>query len=335
MAVVYKCPSCGEDMIFDVERQMLHCKSCGRDEKVEEAAAEVKSEKWDVNVHTCPNCGAQVMTDDDTTATSCAFCGAPTVIPERLTGELAPAMVIPFKYGKSFAEEAFMKWCKKGLVTPRGYFSKARTDSLSGIYVPFFLYDCKSNTVMHAQCTTVRTWRSGNKEYTETRHFDVLRDIDAEFLKVPVDASVKMDDELMDKLEPFNYGEMVKFSMPYLSGYLAEKHSDSENNLLGRMLSRVERFAQENVRSTISGYSSVQVLNSQFTNLGAKAHYVLLPVWVANYDYKGKKYTFAMNGQTGKVVGKPPISVGKALAWFFGITAAAFLILLLIGGLTL
>lgn len=114
MAVVYKCPSCGEDMIFDAQRQTLHCKRCGRDEKVEEAGAEVRNEKWDVNVHTCPNCGAQVMTDDDTAATSCAFCGAPTVIPEKLTGELAPAMVIPFRYEKAFAEEAFKKMVQKG-----------------------------------------------------------------------------------------------------------------------------------------------------------------------------------------------------------------------------
>lgn len=206
-------------------------------------------------------------------------------------------------------------------------------DSISGVYVPFFLYDCKSNTAMNAHCTTVRTWRSGNKEYTETRHFEVMRDIDTEFLKVPVDASVKMDNDLMDKLEPFDYSGLKPFAMPYLSGYMAERHSDSEGKLLSRALGRIQRYAEEYVRSTMSGYSTVQVFNSNFQCRDKKVHYVLLPVWVANYDYKGKKYTFAMNGQTGKVVGKPPVSIGKVLAWFGGITAVSFLILLLIGGL--
>lgn len=335
MAVVYKCPSCGEDMVFDSERQKLHCNSCGREEEVPNAAAEVKAETWDVDLHQCPNCGAQVLTDENTAATFCAFCGAPTVIPEKLTGGFSPDMVIPFKLDRQYAENAFKKWCKKGLVTPKGYFNQDRVDSISGIYVPFFLYDCRSNSVINAHCTRVKTWRSGNTEYTQTSHYQVFRDVDTEFIKVPVDASVKMDDELMDKLEPFHYGELKPFSLPYLSGYMAEKYSESEDALLKRALHRIELFAQDYVRSTMAGYSSVQVLNHQFSCREKRSWYTLLPVWVVNYDYKGKKYTFAMNGQTGKVVGKPPISKGKVLAWFLGITAFSFLILLMIGGFLL
>ena len=136
----------------------------------------------------------------------------------------------------------------------------------------------------------------------------------------------------MDKLEPFHYGELRPFAMPYLSGFMAEKYSVSEDILLQRALQRINGFAQEYVRSTIQGYSSVNVLSHAFQCREKRSSYVLLPVWVMNYDYMGKKYTFAMNGQTGKVVGKPPISIGKVLAWFFGIMAAVFTIVFLIGG---
>ena len=40
-----------------------------------------------------------------------------------------------------------------------------------------------------------------------------------------------------------------------------------------------------------------------------------------------------MNGQTGKVIGEPPVSRGKVAGWFAGISAAAFAILMVIGGL--
>ena len=332
MALVYKCPSCGEDMVFDSEKQMLHCHSCGHSVVPEQAAAEIKTEKVDVTLHKCPNCGAELVTEPETAATFCTFCGAPEIIPEKVSGEFAPSMVIPFKLDKNDAIQAFKKWCKNGRITPRGYLSQERIDKITGIYVPFFLYDCKANTTIKADCTRVRTWRSGNTEYTVTSHFAVYRDVDTEYLKVPADASEKMDDQLMDKLEPFHYGELRPFAMPYLSGFMAEKYSVSEDTLLQRALQRINGFAQEYVRSTIQGYSSVNVLSHAFQCREKRSSYVLLPVWIMNYDYMGKKYTFAMNGQTGKVVGKPPISIGKVLAWFFGIMAAVFTIVFLIGG---
>lgn len=245
---------------------------------------------------------------------------------------MAPSMVIPFKVDKNSAVQAFKKWCKNGRVTPRGYLSQDRIDKMTGVYVPFFLYDCKLNTKIKADCTQVRTWTSGNTEYTETSHFDVYRDVDTEYMKVAADASLKMDDALMDKLEPFNYGELRPFVMTYLSGFMAEKYTVDEDALLQRALQRISRFAQDYVRSTMHGYSSINILSHLFCCQEKRSWYVLLPVWVMNYDYKGKKYTFAMNGQTGKVVGKPPISVGKVLAWFFGIMSAVLIPMLLIGG---
>jgi len=53
------------------------------------------------------------------------------------------------------------------------------------------------------------------------------------------------------------------------------------------------------------------------------AKYALYPVWLLNTSWNGKKYTFAMNGQTGKLVGDLPMDKGAFWRWFAGLFAAA------------
>ena len=64
----------------------------------------------------------------------------------------------------------------------------------------------------------------------------------------------------------------------------------------------------------------------------SSSRYVMLPVWLLYTKYHGKDYLFGMNGQTGKMVGNLPLSVGKAAA-LAGIITAAVTILGTIGGL--
>jgi hypothetical protein len=58
----------------------------------------------------------------------------------------------------------------------------------------------------------------------------------------------------------------------------------------------------------------------------SNAKYVLLPVWMLTSRYNGKTYTFAMNGQTGRITGDLPICPKRSLAWFTGVAAAVALI---------
>jgi DNA-directed RNA polymerase subunit RPC12/RpoP len=284
----------------------------------------------------CNNCGAVIITDADTTATTCSFCGAPVVLGDRLSGSLSPSKVIPFTISKQEAQEAFKKWCRKGLLTPKGFMSADRIKSITGIYVPFWLYDLKGMGQMHADCTKVRSYTRGDYIYTETDHFNVFRSADLTYLKVPVDASEKMNDKLMDKLEPFDYSNLKDFNMPYLAGYIAEKYNYTDKDLFPRVNERIEGYVQSYLRETINGYATTSVTNLNIRVLPKQADYTLLPVWMVCYDYKDSEHIFAMNGQTGKIVGKPPLSKGKIFSWFGGITAASFVVIkiiaLLMGG---
>lgn len=351
MVIQYKCPNCGADMAFDSATGMLHCESCGHDEAIENMDQNVHQkdrqmeretyQNWN-NVHThqtfsgentkeyvCKNCGAVIFTDADTTATNCSFCGAAVVLGDRLQGTYAPAKVIPFKISKDEAKQAFRKWCGKGLFTPNDFKPADRIKSITGMYVPFFLYDMHGDAELNATCTKVRTYTRGDYIYTETQYFNVYRNADLTYLKVPADASEKMNDDMMDRLEPFHYNELKDFQMPYLAGYLAEKYNYDEKQLFPRVRSRVEDFADSYLRSTIHGYSTTRVNHEHVNVQPIDTFYTLIPVWMVYYDYDHAEHTFAMNGQTGKIVGTPPISKQKVFA-YWGVFALIALIIQLV-----
>ena len=80
--------------------------------------------------------------------------------------------------------------------------------------------------------------------------------------------------------------------------------------------------------STVTGYSSVVTENSSIQLENGTAKYALYPVWLLNTSWDGKKYTFAMNGQTGKFVGDLPVDKKafwtSVLGWGAGISAVVY-----------
>ncbi|MFF3921595.1 TFIIB-type zinc ribbon-containing protein [Paenibacillus lactis] len=331
--IEYKCPYCGSGMSFDAATGTLSCPGCGNQEHIDQLPDPMKKQVFtegEVKEYHCGSCGAVIMTDAETSATSCSYCGSAVVLADRLTGELAPAMVIPFSIGKEEAVKAFRKWCRNGLLTPRGFMNANRIKSLTGMYVPFWLYELHNRVEVHGHATKVRTYTQGDYEYTETQHYEIYRKMRLNYTKLPLDASAKMNDELMDKLEPFPYEQLKEFKTPYLAGYLAEKYSYNDKELLPRAKEKVRSYIDAAISSAVAGYTTVNYTNKQIDTTKKKADYVLLPVWMVHYDYNKAVYTFAMNGQTGKVVGRPPLSKAKIAAWFAGISGVSFLSLKLI-----
>lgn len=326
----YKCPNCGSSMMFDSNTGMLSCPSCGRQDNIEQLPDPLKKVVFtgdEVKEYHCPNCGADLVTEPETSATTCSFCGSPVVLSERLSGQLAPVSVIPFSISKQQAEQAFKKWCRNGLLTPAGFMSADRIKSMTGMYVPFWLYELHNIAEARGHATRVRSYTQGDYRYTETQHYEFYRRMRLHYVNLPVDASEKMNDQLMDKLEPFPYAQLKDFKTPYLAGYIAEKYNYDDNDLLPRAKDKTIPYIDSSIASTVTGYSSVSYTDRQVDTTVRRADYVLLPVWMVNYDFDRKEYLFAMNGQTGKVVGKPPLSKGKIFAWFAGISAVSLVCL--------
>ncbi|MBQ7915256.1 MAG: hypothetical protein IJ315_00530 [Firmicutes bacterium] len=345
-AMIYKCPHCGSVLEYDAEKYMMTCDHCNSTFTPEEAAQEAKGDETihqagneqdeqfaeEVTAYQCPSCGAQIMTEPNTAATFCTFCGSPTIIPSKLSGAYRPAQVIPFKISKEQAQEAFAKWCKNGRFTPKDFALPQELEKITGLYVPFWLFDCTVDGGMTANGTRVRTWPMGSYIYTNTKYYNIRRRAVMQYDRVPADGSGNMDDRTMDLLEPYNYNELVQFQMPYLAGFQAEKYDKTPKDVYPRVRERIDQYTLQKMRETIHGYSSVTNTQFQNTYRGNNAVYTLLPVWIHRYRYEGQVYQFAKNGQTGKIVGKPTVDKSKVAAWFAGI-GSGILAVLFAGGM--
>jgi len=345
MVSTFKCPNCDAPIEFDSNIQKMTCEYCGNEMTIEEAQAQVENykveiedntniseENIDMEVYVCDTCGAEILTDENTSATFCSYCGNPSLIRKRFEGVLAPGYIIPFKIDKKKAQDSYKAWIKKGgCFTPKEFKDDAILEKITGMYAPFWLYDCSATAKLNATGRKVRTTREGQYRCTYTSHYSICREYSLGYEKLPADASEKLADDKMDLLEPFNYAEMVPFQLPYLSGYYSDKYSYTSDEMTARVNKRLEDYIVTAGRNTITGYNSVSIGTKDIKIVKDKADYVLLPVWIMSYKYKDKMYTFMMNGQTGKIVADMPKSKSMMWKWFWGLTGGIFAALMLLG----
>ena len=329
----YKCPSCGGALEFNSDTQKMKCPFCDSEFTVEEVENAAKSDgslqedsmNWTVNAggewqsgetdnlktYVCKSCGGEIVGEGTTAASECPFCGNPVVMTGQFSGALRPDIIIPFKKNKEDAKSAYKKHIAKKKLLPKEFKNENHIDEIKGIYVPFWLFDAQAFGSVKYEATRTRTWRDSKNEYTETSYFDVSREGSAEFAAIPVDGSEKMPDDLMESIEPYSISDGVDFKTAYLSGYLADRYDVDAEQSIDRANARVKKSVEELFRETVnSDYTSVIPKGSYVNVSNGTARYALYPVWLLNTTFKGNKYTFAMNGQTGKFVGNLPIDKG-------------------------
>lgn len=346
----YKCPCCDAGLVFSDEAQKLQCGACGNEFEIDAVKAFNETEEtvdtfsWEaqqsqplseeeqatMRSFTCPSCGGEIITDDTTAATFCPYCENPAIIPRAVTGGLRPDGVLPFKLGKADAKNAFSRLCKGKPLLPKNFASQQRLEKISGVYVPFWLYDCSGSFQGRYNATRVRHWSDSRYHYTKTSHYLLLRRATADFSGIPMDGSSKMDNTVMESIEPFDYSQMVDFDTAYLSGFLADKYDVESGTGEGRIRQRVDHAIDEMLAPTFLGYTTVIPSQKHLNVTHGKARYVLLPVWMLTSRYKDKTYTFAMNGQTGKMTGTLPICPKRSAAWFGGVAAGVTALLSLL-----
>ena len=138
---------------------------------------------------------------------------------------------------------------------------------------------------------------------------------------MPVDGSTKMDDALMESIEPYDFTGAVDFQTAYLAGFLADKYDVDSEQSIERANERIKKSTENAFASTVQGYSTVIPESTSIRLQNGKAKYALYPVWLLNTTWNGQRYTFAMNGQTGKFVGDLPLDKGAYTKWLFGLTS--------------
>ncbi len=184
-----------------------------------------------------------------------------------------------------------------------------------------WLFDTDAGAYVNYKATRIRHWSDSQYNYTETRHYSVTRGGNIGFANVPVDGSTKMDDTLMESIEPFHIQDAVDFQTAYLSGFLADKYDVDAETSITRANERIKKSTEEAFAATVQGYSSVITVNSSIHLQNGKAKYALYPVWLLTTQWNGQPFTFAINGQTGKIAGDLPMDKGLFRNWFLGLTA--------------
>ncbi|MBQ9898555.1 MAG: hypothetical protein IJM44_03760, partial [Ruminococcus sp.] len=260
-------------------------------------------------------------------ASACPYCDNPVVMTGSFSGDLRPDKVIPFKLDKNAAKAALSKHLEGKRLLPKVFCEQNHIDEIKGVYVPVWLFDAEADARIIYKAEKRKTWSDNSFNYVEKSFYSVIRSGGLGFELVPVDGSSKMPDDLMESIEPFDFNGAVDFKTAYLSGYLADRYDVSADESIERANQRIKKSTEEAFASTVTGYASFTTENSSVHLNNGKAKYALYPVWILNTTWNGNKYTFAMNGQTGKFVGDLPVDKAAARNWFLGITAGVTAVL--------
>ncbi len=341
----YKCPNCAGTIEFSSETQKMQCPFCDAefeldelralDEELENEAAEDmawesssadlgEEEQNGLKGYICNSCGGQIITEDTTMATTCPFCDNTVVMTDTIKGILKPDYVIPFKLNKEMAKAKFSEHLKGKILLPKLFKSDTHIEEIKGVYVPFWLFDGEADSSVRYRATKTRTWSDSKFIYTRTSYYSLFRRGGVSFERVPVDGSEKMPDDLMESLEPYDFRDAADFQSAYLAGYFADKYDVSLGTCKERANERIKNSIEDIFRETVSpAYSTVNLENVNVSMQNGISKYALYPVWLLNTTYNGKKYVFAMNGQTGKFVGDLPVDKKSAALWFLGIFAGS------------
>ena len=341
--IAYTCPCCGAPLSYGAQSGKLECGACLNSYDIEalevmQAPQEQSGVHFDLPAETfgaedeqeiqayiCKGCGAELMTQETTTATECPYCGSPTVLPDRIEGGVKPELVVPFVVTKEEAQEQFEAYFKGKKLLPNVFLTtRNRIAEMRRLYVPYWLFDCSAygDIIYDAQRRHVR--REGEWEIVDTEHYAVRRAGGMTFENIPVDGSEKLDNAITESLEPYDLSTAVPFQPAVLAGAMADHADVDAESCVERVRTRVERSMEDALRGTVGGYSSVTARSRSIRSEDGRATPVLMPVWLITTEKEGATYTFAINGQTGKLTCDVPADTKKSLLWGVGVFAGVF-----------
>ena len=234
------------------------------------------------------------------------------VLEGRVSGEFLPDKIIPFQFDKKEATERFLKYVRGKKFVPKAFFNEEQIEKLSGVYYPFWIYDCEIEGGIDGHARNLRVWRSGMFEYTETSTYSFERGGEVHVQNITRNALKESDRNLIDAVRPFEIDKAKQFSMPYLQGFVAQKRDVETQEVSQELQNAARGYAEKAMAASVKGYSSVTTDHRTLHPVKERWQYLLLPVWVLTYgSNSGQRYYYAMNGQTGEIKGKLPIDYGK------------------------
>lgn len=309
----------------------MHCSYCGFEEEINQDNNEVienalhdhmqnsvtfSPEEVGQKVVDCDNCGSNFMIDAGAVLANCSFCGSKKVHVEAFSHNyMRPSGVMPFKIPKDDAYKSFKKWINKGWFHPSKLRNLAKLGGLHGVYVPFWTYDAHTSTDWageagfhyHERSQVMRNGKMQNTRVRKTRWEYRSGHLNHFFDDILVVGSGGIKQDLMEKILPFKLDQVVNFDPKILLGWEAEIYSVQ----LDEGYKIADSIMNVKLKQIIIGRMGGDTQRKLRISTNKSDHtfkHILLPVWICAYEFNGKLFQFAINGQTGKVNGKKPIS---------------------------
>lgn len=327
-----KCPKCGATLTFDPASGNLRCEYCGYEcelpspeagaqicEMDFEAALNKESYEWGTQKKSvqCKQCGAITIYDALETAAVCPFCGSTSVMPAANDNSIVPGGVCPFTVSKEQASSEFFVWLKKKWFAPRKAKKNARPSAFQGVYLPYWTFDSQTTSNFTARAGYDKKVRKKDGGYETQTDWRSVSGVFQEFIDdETVMASKRQEDSGVKDCEPFKLSHLVPYSPQVLAGFAAERYSIglkegwemAQSAIHSKLTAHIESYVKSRWRC--DRVSSVR-FSTIYDNITYK--YILLPTWISSFKYKDKVYQFAVNGQTGKVGGKAPVSAFRVI----------------------
>ncbi|MFQ7391937.1 MAG: hypothetical protein ACLRM9_00360 [Collinsella aerofaciens] len=263
----------------------------------------------------CSSCGAELISDGTVAVSTCPYCGNPPWHPVSL-GRLLPDLVIPFKLGRDDVLAALKEHATRGkILLPKSFVTGNHIDEVKGVYVPFWLYGARVDGEVHFDATNETVTEESDRTVTTTDHYDAYRKGNISFERVPVDGSSKIPTATWTPSNRLTTTRCARSRSPTCPATSPTVTMRTARLTQGRAERRMEESTISALRETvIDEYDDASVESKQLDYTWEDSDYALFPVWMLRPRGTAKSYLFAMNGQTGRMVGELPAPSPSSLS---------------------
>ncbi|MCC7178485.1 MAG: zinc ribbon domain-containing protein [Acidobacteria bacterium] len=336
----HACPACGAQAEWHPGKQKLVCPFCGTESpyvidretgKVAEidlvkALRELPEEErgWQTATRSvqCQSCRAVMVFDAARVGQNCEFCGSPALVDyEEIKSPIRPQGVLPFKVDRNKVRDDIRHWWRSKWFAPGRLARAALVDTVHSLYIPYWTFDAKAHCPWEAEAgyyyyVDVEGRDSQGKRVVRkerrTRWEPASGTVNHAFDDEPVPGTQGLPLDLLRQVEPFPTQEVVPYDTAFLSGHVVEHYKVV-------LLEAAER-SQQQMHQALERLCAQQVPGDTYRNLrifptfsGRTFKHVLVPIWLLTYNYGAKAFQVIVNGYTGKIAGKYPISWWKVL----------------------
>lgn len=342
----YLCPACGAQAVWTPAKKALICPYCSTESAAElqgdgtlvgesdlaEALRALPDEKrgWAAERKTvkCQSCQAISVFDEKRVAQACDFCGSPALMNmDDLQSPIRPGSQLPFQISESTVRETIRQWYGSHFWARSDVGDKALTDTLHGIYLPYWTFDAHVECPWEAEAGYhyYTTDDKGNRQQ-HTRWEYASGHVSQFHDDLLVPASKGVHASLLAELEPFpTTTALLPYDPGYLTGWVVEQYQIDLIEAAQNSRDRMTEIVRQECSNQVPG-DTQRGLRIAPTFSAQTFKHTLLPVWLLTYTYGSKNYQVAVNGATGKIAGEYPLSWVKiTIAVILGLILLAIL----------